>query len=36
MKKTTAASDDLLAQQISDWITSDGIHLSLPTCPPRI
>src|ERR1700756_1759848 len=26
LKKATATSDDMLVQQISDWITSDGIH----------
>src|SRR5215470_5959246 len=29
MKKVTATSDDMLAQQISDWLTSDGIHFVL-------
>ena len=33
MNKATAASDDLLAQQISDWITSDGIHFVLTDLP---
>jgi ABC transporter substrate binding protein (PQQ-dependent alcohol dehydrogenase system) len=33
MKKATATSDDVLAQQISDWITSDGIHFVLADLP---
>jgi ABC transporter substrate binding protein (PQQ-dependent alcohol dehydrogenase system) len=33
MKKATVTSDDALAQQISDWITSDGIHFVLTDLP---
>jgi len=33
MKKVTATSDDMLAQQISDWLTSDGIHFVLADLP---
>jgi ABC transporter substrate binding protein (PQQ-dependent alcohol dehydrogenase system) len=33
MEKTTAKSDDELVQQISDWVTSDGIHFVLADLP---